>query len=138
MLRQRIKLLAIVVIILCSQLLFCKAARKVRYHKARNIERKASAQFLFGFDGTSDGEIGDVFGFLSYYRPEDDIDLLNIDEDFRNGAQENEDEIRELYFDPLQEQLLDPRPTTGPKQLNVCFTFDRFLFIFISRIIIYL
>ena len=105
--------LVILIVLIFNQALFCECARKIRYHKARNIQRTASAQIPFNFDGFSGGEGGDVFGFLSYYRPKDDIDLLRIGEDFRAGRGEQDYEFS--GDDIIPEYDEDPIPNTTPR-----------------------
>ena len=98
---------------LSDQTLICECARKIRYHKARNLQRTVSAQIPSNFGGFSGGEGGDIFGFLSNYRPKDDIDLLRIGEDFRAGSEE-----QDYAFsgdDIIPEYDEDPIPNTTPR-----------------------
>ena len=133
MLNRCLKLLTLLQIsLIYSIILFCECAHKVRYHKAVSIGRKASPQLFFDFVGDSDGDIGDVFGFLSYYKPEDDIDLLFRGEDLRNASRENEDQTIDIEYDgssDVPSTLPTPRntngvnglkPTSTPKPLKVC------------------
>ena len=124
--KQR-KLLIVVIILIFNEVLFCESARKIRYHKARNVKRKSSAQNPFNFNGISDVETGDVFGFISYYRPENDFDLSRIGEYFRNKNDEYGFSNDDIVLDYIDE---DPTPSTTPrvnttrappvpKQLNV-------------------
>ena len=116
MLSQRI-----VVITIFNQILLCESSRKVRYHKARNTRRKANAQLPFDFSGASDGGIGDIFGFLSYYKPEDDIELPFPGEDLRNENRENEDQTIDIEYDgtsDVQPTRPTPRNTNGANGLK--------------------
>ena len=112
MMNQKIKLSIVVIILIFNEVLFCESARKIRYHKARNVKRKSSAQNPFNFNGISDGEAGDVFGFISYYRPDNDFDLIRIGEDFRNRNDENGFSRDDIVPDYIDE---DPTPSTTPR-----------------------
>ena len=115
----------IVIFIIIHFIILCESSRKIRYHKTSNIERKASPQFPFNFGGLSDGEGGDIFGFLAYYTPEDDNISRNgqIDE-YYDDYEFSGDDILIEYDDPVPSTTPRPRyvPTrapTRPKSANV-------------------
>ena len=106
-----------VIFIVIHFIIFCESSRKIRYHKTSNIERKASPQFPFNFGGLSDGEGGDIFGFLAYYTPEDDNNSRNgqIDE-YYDDYEFSGDDILIEYDDPVPSTTPRPRyvPTRAP------------------------
>ena len=77
-------LFIILIVVISNTFLFCESAKKIRYHKeikrkARNLKSERNSA------GVSDNDGGDVFAFLSYYRPEEDIDLARYEEEARSG-----------------------------------------------------
>ena len=141
MLNRSLKLLTILqVVITYNIILFSECAHKVRYHKAVSVGRKASPQLFFDFVGDSDGDIGDVFGFLSYYDPEFEIHPDTLNEELRNRTQGNESlvettvsEFSEIYdYSSIDYEVTSPQTTThryssnqprssfNVKELKVC------------------
>ena len=113
MMNKQTKLLLFLNIVIFNEVLFCESARKVRYHKARNVKRKSNVQIPFNLNGISGGEAGDFFGFISYYRPENNLELFRTGEEFRNRTHHfnygfYEDDIIPEYTDE------DPTPSTPP------------------------
>ena len=100
--------LILVITVAFNQILFCDSARKIRYHRARNINRKADPQFPISFGGLSDGEGGDIFGFLTYYDSEED-DFL------RNGTLDEYSYDYEFSRDDINLEYDDPIPSTTPR-----------------------
>ena len=141
MLNRPLKLLMLLQIsFIYNIILFCECAHKVRYHKAVSVGRKASPQLFFDFVGDSDDDIGDVFGFLSYYYPELEIHPNTLDESLRNRTQGNESwaetnvsEFSEIYdYSGIDYEVTSPQTTThrynpnqprssfNVKELKVC------------------
>ena len=121
MLNRCLKLLTLLQIsLIYSIILFCECAHKVRYHKAVSVRRKASPQLFFDFVGDSDGNIGDVFGFLSYYDPELEIRPKTLDKDLRNRTQGNESwaettvsEFSDIYdYSGIDYEVTSPQTAT--------------------------
>ena len=108
MIRKQFNFLIFVILYSFNQILFCESARKIRYHRARSIQRKADPQFPISFGGLSDGEGGDIFGFLTYYDSADE-DII------RNGTLDEYSYDYEFSGDDIIPEYDDPIPSTTPR-----------------------
>ena len=105
---KQLPILPILLLVL-NQIYICESARKIRYHKALNGQKYGVTLTTANHHTTSDREGGDIFGFASQYKSEEDIQLNP--EDFREHSLENGFENVELvddfilkYNDDLPEQ----------------------------------
>ena len=96
-------------IIILNLFLLCESSRKIRYHKASSIQRKADPQIPSNFVGFDEG--GGIFEFLAYYTPDDD----NIS---RSGQTEEYLDDYEYYEDDFLIEYDDPVPSTTPRYIT--------------------
>ena len=86
-------------LIILNLFLFCESSRKIRYHKASSIQRKADPQIPSNFVGFDEG--GDIFEFLAYYTPDDDnISRSGQTEEYLDDYEYDEDNFLLEYDDP--------------------------------------
>ena len=98
-----------ILFLVINQIYLCESARKIRYHKALNVQKYGVTLTKSHHKTISDREGGDIFGFISHYESEEDIE--SNPEDFREDSLENGfenvdlvDDIILKYNDDLPEQ----------------------------------
>jgi len=117
-----------ILLLAINQIYLSESARKIRYHKALNAQKYGVTSTTSNHDTISDREGGDIFGFVSHYKSEEDIELNP--EDFREHGLENGFKNVELvddfilkYNDDLTEQPtarnIPPRSIKPLKVRNV-------------------
>ena len=98
-----------ILLLVINQIYLCESARKIRYHKALKGQKYGVTLTTANHNTISDREGGDIFGFVSHYKSEEDIE--SNPEDFREDSLENGfenvdlvDDIILKYNDDLPEQ----------------------------------
>ena len=108
-------------IIFLNLFLFCESSRKIRYHKASSIQRKADPQIPSNFVGFDEG--GDIFEFLAYYTPDDDnVSRSGQTDEYLDDYQYDEDDFLIEYDDPVPSttpRYVTSRAPLRPKSANV-------------------
>ena len=98
-----------IILLVTNKIYLCESARKIRYHKALKAQKYGAAFTTSHHNTISDREGGDIFGFVSHYKSEEDIE--SNPEDLREDSLENGfenvdlvDDIILKYNDDLPEQ----------------------------------
>ena len=86
-----------ILLLVINHIYLCESARKIRYHKALNAQKYGVTLTTANHHTISDREGGDIFGFASQYKSEEDIQLNP--EDFRDHSLEHGFENVDLVND---------------------------------------
>ena len=97
----------LILLLVINQIYLCESARKIRYHKALNAQKYGVTLTPSHHKLISDREGRDIFGFVSHYKSEEDIE--SNPEDFREASLENGFENVDLVDDIIL-KYNDDRP----------------------------